>query len=133
MLEPMTIRQFRQQRFIAWMALVAILLLSIMPTASQLVASALPHADHAARVALRAEHFGHPLASRDGKGHGDDCWRACGYCDFLAHTPALGTIAYVAAFAPTHAPAPLARTFEPSRQSNHHRAAQPRGPPAFLA
>jgi hypothetical protein len=136
-LEPMTIRRFQQQRFIAWMALAAILLLSIVPTVSQLVASAMPHADRgqhgAGHAAVHIQHFGHPLASHHGKGHDDDCWTACGYCNFLAQTPALGTIGYVAAFAPTLAPAPIDRACEPSRQPNHPRAAQPRGPPAFLA
>jgi len=136
-LDRMTIRRFPQQRTIAWMAVIAILLLSIVPTVSQLFASLAPRADrvhHAASHAAHVGHYGHELAGSDNEDRGgDDCWRKCGYCDLLAHTPAIGTIAYVAAFAPTPAPIPVDRRFERSRYSKHFQAAQPRGPPVLLA
>ena len=116
------------------MAVAAILLLSIVPTVSQLVAGRAPHAGHVHHAASHAEHSGR--AGRDLAGSGgtdDECWRKCGYCDFLVHAPVLGTIAYMPAFAPAPAPIPIGH--EPDRPSyaEHFPAAQPRGPPASLA
>jgi len=128
----MTIRRF-QQRTLGWMAVVAILLLSIVPTVSQLVAVHSPHAGHAHHAASHAAHVGHYGHDLAGQDRDDDCWRKCGYCDFLVHAPALGAIAYVAAFAPSAAPIPVDRSIDQPKYSKHFQAAQPRGPPAVLA
>ena len=124
----MTIRKLERQRYIAWMAVLAVLLLSFVPTISQVVLAKAPRAHASMSVAGHAGHLGHmPSGDRD-----DDCWRKCGYCDFLTHTPALATIAFVPAFAGAVAPMPIERP----RSESHYapiRAAQPRGPPSLLA
>lgn len=126
----MTIRRLERQRFIAWMAVLAILLLSVVPTVSQVVLRHAPHV-HASMSAAEHAHMGHmPL---HGDRDDDDCWRKCGYCDFLAHTPALATIAFVPAFAGAVAPAPIEQQRAEPRFAKPLRVAQPRGPPAVLA
>jgi hypothetical protein len=131
----MTIRKLERQRCIAWMAVAAILLLSVVPTISQIVAAHAPHAHVSMTAAGHAHHMGHAPGSGDDqrRDRDDDCWRKCGYCDFLAHAPALATIASLPAFTGAVVPAPIDhRRIEP-----HHakptRVAQPRGPPAVLA
>jgi hypothetical protein len=84
-------------------------------------------------LAAHAHHMG-MAHGEEGAGNPqpEDCWSKCGYCDFLAHAPAIGGVDHVAplfAFAKTRldgtesdvatAPAAFAQ------------AAQPRGPPAF--
>jgi DUF2946 family protein len=124
----MTIRKLQRQRCIAWMAVMAILLLSVVPTISQILLRHAPHVHASMTAAEHAHHLGHAPATGD-----DDCWRKCGYCDFLAHAPALATIAYVPAFAGAVAPAPLARQSAEPRYARPLRVAQPRGPPLVLA
>ncbi len=111
------------------MAVLAIVLLSVVPTISQLVFARAPHAHASMTAAEHAQHLGH--ASKGDRD--DDCWRKCGYCDFLAHTPALATIAYLPAFTGAVAPMPLDRERAEPRYARPIRAAQPRGPPAVLA
>lgn len=125
----MTIRKLERQRCIAWMAVLAVLLLSIVPTVSQLVAGHAPHAHASMTAAEHARHFGHAATSGD---RDDDCWRRCGYCDFLVHAPALATVAYVPAFNGAAAPLPPDGVRAEPRYAKPARAAQPRGPPAVL-
>jgi hypothetical protein len=127
----MTIRRLERQRCIAWMAVLAILLLSIVPTISQIVLRHAPHVHASMTAAEHARHMGHMPAS--GPDRDDDCWRKCGYCDFLAHTPALATIAFVPAFAGALAPAPIDAERAEPRFAKPLRVAQPRGPPSVPA
>ena len=131
----MTIRKLERQRCIAWMAVLAILLLSIVPTISQIVAGHTPHVHASMTAAEHARHMSHAPASGDdqGRDRDDDCWRKCGYCDFLAHTPALATIAYLPAVAGAIAPAPINEERAEPRYAKPIRVAQPRGPPQVLA
>jgi len=132
----MTIRKLERQRCIAWMAVLAILLLSIVPTISQIVAGNAPHVHASMTAAEHARHVGHAApvgGDEQGRDRDDDCWRKCGYCDFLAHTPALATIAYLPAFTGALAPAPLNDERAEPRYAKPARVAQPRGPPAVLA
>jgi hypothetical protein len=131
----MTIRKLERQSYIAWMAVLAILLLSIVPTISQIVAGHAPHVHASMTAAEHARHMGHAPASGvdQGRDRDDDCWRKCGYCDFLAHTPALATIAYLPAFADAIAPAPINDERAELRYAKPTLVAQPRGPPAVLA
>ena len=124
----MTIRKLERQRCIAWMAVLAIVLLSVVPTISQIVLRHAPHVHATMTAAEHARHMGHAPANGDP----DDCWRKCGYCDFLAHTPALATIAYVPAFTGAIAPAPRACQAAEPRSAKPLRLAQPRGPPVVL-
>ena len=126
----MTIRQLERQRCVAWMAVLAIVLLSVVPTVSQIVLRHAPHVHASMGAAEHARHLGHTAAAAD---RDDDCWSRCGYCDFLAHTPALANIAYVPAFGGAIAPAPPARESAGGRFARPLRSAQPRGPPAVLA
>jgi len=113
------------------MALVAILLLAIVPTISQIAASLAPPNHHGHHAAAHLAHVGHKHDASDSDD--EDCWRKCGYCDFLTHTPALITFAYVAAFAPALAPVQLGSEREQRAYETHRQAAQPRGPPSLLA
>ena len=125
----MTIRTLERQRYIAWMAVLAVLLLSFVPTISQVVLAHAPHAHASMSVAGHAGHLGH-MPNGDGD---EECWRKCGYCDFLAHTPALATIAFVPAFTGAIAPMPVDRERAQVRFAKPLRTAQPRGPPSILA
>ena len=130
----MTIRRLERQRCIAWMAVLAILLLSVVPTVSQIVLRHAPHV-HASMSAAEHARMGHvpaPGGDHD-PARDDDCWRKCGYCDFLAHTPALATIAFVPAFTGAVAPAPVDQPRAEPRFAKPLRVAQPRGPPDVLA
>jgi hypothetical protein len=124
----MTIRKLERQRLLAWTAVVAILLLSAVPTVSQLMHAHVSHAHAAMTLAGHAEHHGGDTGSDP-----DECWRKCGYCDFLAHSPALATIAYVPAFAGAVAPVLIDRGRAQPRCAQPLRIAQPRGPPSILA
>jgi hypothetical protein len=127
----MKIRRLERQRCIAWMAVLAILLLSVVPTISQIVFARAPHA-HMHASMTPAEHARHLAHSHD-SGDPDECWRTCGYCDFLAHTPALATIAHLPAFAGEIAPAPTDSERPQPRYAKPIRVAQPRGPPRVPA
>ena len=131
----MTIRKLERQRCIAWMAVLAILLLSVVPTVSQIVLRHAPHVHASMTAAEHARHIGHaPATGTDQSGNrDDDCWSKCGYCDFLAHTPALATIAFVPALTGAVAPIPPARQSAEPRYAKPIRVAQPRGPPAVPA
>lgn len=115
----------------AWLAIVAMLLLALAPTVSQVLGSHAPshHRDASAHATHASQ--GHAHASAD-EGCGGDCWNKCGYCDFLAHAPALPGIAYALGLArPVATAAPLERRPAP-RRAARFTLAQPRGPP-FLA
>ena len=131
----MTIRKLERQRCIAWMAVLAILLLSVVPTVSQIVLRHAPHVHASMTAAEHARHMGHASATGtdQNRDRDDDCWQKCGYCDFLAHTPALATIAFVPALTGAVTPIPLARESAEPRYPKLIRVAQPRGPPAVLA
>ncbi|MGN6521058.1 MAG: DUF2946 family protein [Dokdonella sp.] len=125
----MGIARHRLHRAVAWMGLVAILLLALVPTASRLASACTPleqgaHAEH-------AHH--HPGAdAHEPSLPGEDCWSKCGYCDFLAHSPPIASAAYVA---PLVLPPPRVPTqpFIGLRSRAPFTAALPRGPPPFLA
>lgn len=127
----MTVRDYRRRRWPAWLAAAAALLLAFAPPLSQVLAADATTARHGAT----AEHHRHHAATASGEavsGFGEDCFRKCGYCDFLAHAPLLesGVPAWPA-IAPTHGGpcAPLIR--DPAARARF-RVAQPRGPPATV-
>jgi len=128
------IRSIKQRRCFAWTGLLAILLVALAPTVSQLRAANgdgygsrsgpdITHAAHGPESAL-AIPCGH-----DARGKApDDCWRKCGYCGFLTDTPAAAGIAFVAAPVAATASPPSGRT-DIRRRHDPGIAAQPRGPP----
>ncbi|MEO7756824.1 MAG: hypothetical protein ABIS07_09610, partial [Dokdonella sp.] len=61
----------------------------------------------------------------------DDCWGKCGYCGFLIHSPVMGCVAYVAAFAAPVATSTPCHSFPVRAHVAYDLAAQPRGPPQF--
>lgn len=80
-------------------------------------------------------HMHHMSMAHGHEGAGDppdDCWSKCGYCDFLAHAPTMGSVEYLAplvAFGkPILSRAELAIV---AARVAFAQAAQPRGPPAF--
>ena len=124
----MTIRDYRRRRWPAWLAAAAALLLAFAPPLSQTLAARAMTAHHGAT----AEHHRHHAETASGgvaSSLDEDCFRKCGYCDFLAHAPLLenGVPAWLAT-APAHARprAPFIR--DPATESRF-RIAQPRGPP----
>jgi hypothetical protein len=155
------IRSAKTRRTLAWLGLFAIALIAIVPTFSQLLArpgvalAAAPRNglgdDHAATSGLHPEHHagadrgthasphGDTLTTPPGApclhdhgGKPDDCWKKCGYCDFLTQTPSLGGFEYIAIFAAGYPPLPAARALTQRAHVLDVRAAQPRGPPVFL-
>ena len=134
----MSFRNVRLQRTCAWLGLVAIVLLSIVPTFSQLRAAAAPvaveaHADahhhcDGAMPGMAEHHDGAPCPHHPG----DDPWHKCGYCDFLTHAPAIGGFAFVARFA--IALPSIAASAADARpvHAAYFLAARPRGPPASV-
>ena len=127
------IRRFRRQRWSAWLAIFAMLLLALAPTVSQVLGAHAPHhahAGHAVAASAHADHASHlqPQADDDCAG---DCWRKCGYCDFLAHAPALATVAHAIVVAPLRAAAPATRHRNEPRVARPFSLAQPRGPPVL--
>lgn len=133
-------RATKTRRYLAWMGLFAILLVALAPTVSQLHASSDGHLGSLiGRAGLHAGHDmaamgGEPASSHDHDKSGkspDDCWKKCGYCGFLTHSPLTGGFAYLAAF-----PAPIAvsipdRSIPVRAHLAYDLAAQPRGPPQF--
>jgi hypothetical protein len=123
------------RRPVAFLALVAMLLVAVMPTISQLrAASGGAHASHAG--VMQHAMGGQEDSSHDhcDKNHGkpDDCFRKCSYCDFLGHAPSLASVPYLAILL---APAVLratARVETPLRSVAGFNAAHPRGPPSVL-
>jgi hypothetical protein len=143
----MMLRNARLQRTCAWLGLAAIVLLSIVPTFSQLRAaggdhraaaapvaadshaSARHHCDGATPDGMAAErHDGAPCPHHPG----DDPWHKCGYCDFLTHAPAIGGFEFVARFS-TALPEIVAPTADARPvHAAYSLAARPRGPPASV-
>ncbi len=120
----------RTNRLAGWLALTAILLLTCMPVVSQVRATFVPHLhDHS------LAHQGHEKHAVSGSidPSDDECWKKCGYCDFLTHTPALAIVAYVPAFVGMPPIAAVDYTHSGARFDSGIRVAQPRGPPALLA
>jgi len=136
----MLARTIRLQRRVAWLGLVAILLLSIVPTISQFITSRAIHSGHtsasthdADQSRAQHDHSGGPgVPCPDGGKHGDE-WHKCGYCDFLAHTPALGHLVYSALLSAALPPVLVSRATVQRTRPSHFPAAPPRGPPSFLA
>jgi DUF2946 family protein len=141
----MMIRNARWQRTCAWLGLVAIVLLSIVPTFSQLAAAKGQHGAGAAHAVLagdpHASMAGHcdgampgmAVEHRDGMPcphhPGDDPWHKCGYCDFLTHAPAIGGFEFVARFATALPEIVAPRADAQPVHSPYDLAARPRGPP----
>jgi len=148
----MTLRTARSNRLLAWMGLLAIVLLSIAPTISRVLAytsqppaatgilagSATAEGGHACNGSHLAGHADHDAAPsnehtgahcRHGDKPGEDCWHKCGYCDFLTHTPALGSFEFFAHFATALPPVFVAHTLAQRTHAAYFPAAQPRGPP----
>ena len=148
----MTLRTARSNRLLAWMGLLAIVLLSIVPTISRVVAytsqplaatrsladvttAETRHACNGNHLASHADHDGPPSNDhtsahcRHGDNPGEDCWHKCSYCDFLTHTPALGSFEFFAHFATALPPVLLAQTLAQRSHAAYFPAAQPRGPP----
>jgi hypothetical protein len=124
----MGIASRRLQRAIAWMGLVAVLLLAFVPTVSR-IASAHP-ADVQGAHAAHVHH--HPGTDpHEPPLPGEDCWSKCSYCDFLAHSPAIANVVHVAPPALSPSVPPPARVALRSRTP--FTSTLPRGPPSFLA
>jgi DUF2946 family protein len=126
----MTFRNARLHRGCAWLGLVAIVLLSIVPTISQLVGM---HCDAQGSLGHRCEEAAHQRAAHhDGTPlHGErgDPWHKCGYCDFLTHAPALGGFELAARFAVSLPRMPVSRVAVRPIRAAYPLAAHPRGPP----
>jgi hypothetical protein len=119
----------RLQRAVAWMGLVAVLLLALVPTVSR-IASAHPADGHAAHAAHAHHHAG--AGAHEPTLPGEDCWSKCSYCDFLPHSPPIANVVHVAPIAVSPA-APAPATLVALRSRTPFTAALPRGPPSFLA
>lgn len=126
------------------MALLAILLIAIVPTISQLRAgSAGPRVVRDAPTApASAQHHAHgtaavapvevPCPQHDHGGKApDDCWKKCGYCDFLAHAPLLVAVA-PSLLAVVHPRVPSDSPTRQPRYARYFEIAQARGPPNVL-
>ncbi|SDG19673.1 Protein of unknown function [Onishia taeanensis] len=128
--------RIRPDRRLAWLALVAMLLIFVGPLISQsqrlleheraVMPMAQAHV-HSTSMAETEEHSAH-----GGACHHADALAACGYCLLFAHTPGLTpTLALLAATpAPSHA-RPLASTQLPHGETDHP-AFAPRAPPLPL-
>lgn len=130
------------QRRVAWLGLVAMLLVACAPTISQWRVSTrapapTPAMHHAmgAHDGAGASHAMHDHASIAGHGHApaapDDCWKACGYCDFFTQMPSVGGVSHPP-LEPIALPQPLPPVFVAARLAPRFViAARPRGPPSF--
>lgn len=135
---PLVIRSTKTRRRLSWLGLFAIALVAIAPTVSRLRAVACIesgsahdiHAEHHHATSNESQAAPH-AHEHDGQSP-DDCWSKCGYCDFLAHAPAIDNIDYVAAFVATHTAAWIARAVSLQAYPSYAQAAQPRGPPSFV-
>jgi hypothetical protein len=131
-LHAMDVRRLRRSRGIAALALLAMLLLAVVPTVSRVLAA---HA--AASMAAAGQHHPahhHPAAGQGlHAGHADgEGLDACGYCDFLGHSPAAGlAVPFVLVAIRRDAPAAVGDHCPP-RLARAWRA-QPRGPPHLPA
>ena len=123
-----------RSRIVAALGLFAILLLACAPTISQLRAAAASR-DHHSHASMLA---GEEMPQHEGMRHRhegtppDDCWKKCGYCDFLTHAPAIGSVPYVAPISAASAPILAARALVPRAHTAYFPAARPRGPPSDL-
>jgi hypothetical protein len=124
----MTIRHLRQWRALGWLAIFAMLLLALVPTISRVVGLDAPAHHH---QVSRSGHAGHTAHHGGSSGDGSDCWSKCGYCDFLAHAPALGTFAHAIALQVVHPPIPALPPLRQPRCAIAFAAARPRGPPVL--
>lgn len=128
----------------AWLAIFAMLLLALAPTVSQWRGAHAPHDGHAAHVAASAPaghaaasdhagHVAHAALAQDASGDdcAGDCWRKCGYCDFLAHAPVLAAVALTIAVSPLPPAIPAPRHRRAPRHAERFSPAQPRGPPVL--
>jgi hypothetical protein len=147
----MTLRTARSNRLLAWMGLLAIVLLSIVPTISQVLASSdrlaasgqnhslqTAESSHACREKQYGPHVTDSAAAssehanvhcRHGDAPGEDCWHKCGYCDFLTHTPTLRSFEFLAHFSTALPPVLVPRALAQHARVTYFAAAQPRGPP----
>lgn len=132
------IRSATTQRRLAWLGLLAMLLVALAPTISQWRAIASPHAGmHAMHHAMAVDGMtdsmpaAHTRGGAHGHAAGSDDWKQCGYCDFFAQAPSVGGVSHppLAAIA---LPQPLPSVFVAVRLApRFFIAARPRGPPAF--
>ena len=131
----MTIHSARHNRIVAWLGVIAIALIAITPTVSQVRAGG----RHAMTAGMVMEHRAHEASSaalgdthhHDGTSP-DDCWKKCGYCDFFSHSPSIASFAFAAAFEHLMAPAIATRLRVADVRASYAQAAQPRGPPSIL-
>jgi len=110
------------------------LLVSAMPTVSQLRAAwRATHAIHDGTHGEMAgrQDFAHAHCTQD-HGRPDDCFKKCGYCDFLGHTPSLAGVPYLTLLITPVPNGVVARTAALPRQEISFNAAHPRGPPSVL-
>jgi hypothetical protein len=128
----MTIRHFQNRRATGWLAILAMLLLALVPTVSRVVGLHAPAHHHQVSQDGHAGHAAHHGGSGiDDGGDGGDCWNTCGYCDFLAHAPAMGTLAHAIALQAVHPSIPSPPPLRQPRLAIVFPAAQPRGPPVL--
>jgi Protein of unknown function (DUF2946) len=118
--------------------LLAILMTAFAPAVSQAIdassqAGTVPAAycSAASRDGINARFNADPLARRDGAGTHDH-WDACGYCNFVAHSPAAPSSPN--AKQPVSAPQTprYSGSFESIPPYAPVVAAQPRAPPSFI-
>ena len=136
----MQLRHLHRRSSVAWLALVAILLVALAPTVSQIEMSlrqAAHGAHHAHMQAGAAEtdaHAGHAAhASEAREAAPEDCWSACGYCDLFSHVPALELPGGAGLVEPA-LPAPaIDLEHAVVAHATHRLSAQPRGPPLHSA
>jgi hypothetical protein len=130
-IRDMTIRHFQNRRAPGWLVILAMLLLALVPTVSRVVGLHAPAHRHGVTQGGHAVHAGHHGGSGGDVGDGGDCWSKCGYCDFLAHAPALGALAHPIALHALHPSIPVPPTLCQPRLAVAFSAAQPRGPPVL--
>ena len=133
----MSARSLHRRRPTAWLALLAILLVALAPTVSQ-VAMGLRHGGHdshhghahaaaATQATGHADHGAHAAQAHDAAP--EDCWTACGYCDLFSHVPALELPACAALVAADLPALAIESGYRVATGPAQRRSAQPRGPP----
>jgi len=121
----------RLQRLGSLLGLLAILMLSLAPTVSQVLAShhrlgdALATYCSAEGEVTAAAHDGHPAHSA--KAH----WQACPYCSLIAHVPVLPGSPMLLALPLSAGPMRVAVASAVVRAAFVHTVAQSRAPPVF--
>jgi len=118
------------QKIASMLGLLAILMVTLAPTVSQVLAATRVLADLdtalcSVHAALADEAPPSPDDSRSLAGH----WHACGYCGLFAHAPALPITRVALAVAVAAAEERAAVRFETHRRPFILDAAQPRAPP----